>query len=431
MALQIAFIVDDFPSLSQTFVINQIVGLLDRGHQVDIYAEKRGDTAKVHQAVLDYCLLEHTYYFTRIPNNLLWRSLKGTGVLLNNLLKAPLMTLRSLNFFKYGLLALSLRLLYTVVPSLNKSYDIIHCQFGTQSFRGMWFRQIHAPKAKLITTFRGHDISVFVRKKGDLVYERLFNAGDFFLANCEFFRQKAIQIGCDRNKIVVHRSGLDCSRFVFMPRHFPTDDRIRIATTGRLVEKKGIEYVIRAVAKQLKITPNLEYNIIGDGELKADLQKLIDELGVNQTVHLLGWKNEREILEILNKTHIFIAPSITAKNGDRDAPINVLKEAMAMGLLVISTYHGGIPELVEDGVSGFLVPERDADAIAEKLNYIIEHPERWETMGSSGRDRVEACYNLDKLNDELVEIYQRVLKTDLKQEQYNSLNQPIETIKRR
>ncbi|MCU0538177.1 MAG: glycosyltransferase [Hydrococcus sp. Prado102] len=414
MTLQIAFIVDDFPSLSQTFVINQIVGTIERGHQVDIYAEKRGDTAKVHQAVLDYHLLERTYYFNRIPDNLLWRSLKGIGVLLNNFLKAPLMTLRSLNFFKYGLLALSLRLLYTLIPSLNKSYDIIHCQFGTQSFRGMWFRQIHAPKAKLITTFRGHDISVFVQKKGDRVYDRLFNTGDFFLANCEFFRQKAIQIGCDPKKIIVHRSGLDCSRFIFIPRHFPADDRIRIATTGRLVEKKGIEYVIRAVAKQLKITPNIEYNIIGDGELKAELQQLIDELGVGQTVHLLGWKNEREIIEILNQTQIFIAPSITAKNGDRDAPINVLKEAMAMGLLVISTYHGGIPELVEDGVSGFLVPERDADAIAEKLNYIIEHPERWETMGLSGRDRVEACYNLDKLNNELVEIYQQVLKIDLK-----------------
>jgi colanic acid/amylovoran biosynthesis glycosyltransferase len=144
------------------------------------------------------------------------------------------------------------------------------------------------------------------------------------------------------------------------------------------------------------------------------LQQLIDELGIGKTVHLLGWKNQREIIEILDRSHIFIAPSITAKNGDRDAPINVLKEAMAMGLLVISTFHGGIPELVEDGVSGFLVPEYDVDAIAEKLNYIIEHPELWETIGKAGRDRVETCYNLDKLNNKLIHIYQQVINNNTK-----------------
>jgi colanic acid/amylovoran biosynthesis glycosyltransferase len=423
--LKIAFLVNQFPVLSETFILNQIIGLLDRGHEVDIYANERSNWSKVHPSIEQYNLLERTYYLHTMPENLPIQILKGIGLLFVIGYKNPLGVLKTLNIFKYGSQVLSLGLLYTIIPSLNKSYDIVHCQFGTQGYRGMLFRKINAPEAKLITTFRGYDISGFVRKKGINIYNKLFKTGDFFLANCEYFRQKAIEIGCDRNKILVHRSGLDCDRFIFIPRHFPSDDRIRIATTGRLVEKKGIEYVIRAVAKQLKITPNLEYNIIGDGELKAKLQQLIDELGVGQTVHLLGWKNEREIIEILNKSHIFIAPSITAKNGDRDAPINVLKEAMAMGLLVISTYHGGIPELVEDGVSGFLVPERDADAIAEKLNYIIEHPEQWETMGSSGRDRVGTSYNLDKLNDELVEIYQRILKTDLKQEQYNSLKQPI------
>jgi colanic acid/amylovoran biosynthesis glycosyltransferase len=423
--MKIAFIVNQFPVLSETFILNQIIGLLERGHEVDIYANERGNLAKIHPSIEQYNLLERTYYFHTMPENLLLQVMGGIRLLFVIGYRNPFLVLKTLNVFKYGSQALSLGLLYTIIPSLNKSYDIVHCQFGTQSYRGMLFRKINVPNAKLITTFRGYDISGFVRKKGTHIYNQLFKTGDFFLANCEFFRQKAIQIGCNPNKILVHRSGLDCNRFIFIPRHFPDRDRIRIATTGRLVEKKGIEYVIRAVAKQLKITPNLEYNIIGDGELKANLKQLIDELEIGQTVHLLGWKNEREIIEILNKTHIFIAPSITAKNGDRDAPINVLKEAMAMGLLVISTYHGGIPELVEDGVSGFLVPERDADAIAEKLNYIIEHPELWETMGKAGRDRVEAYYNLDKLNDELVAIYQRILQNDLKQEQSSSLKQPI------
>jgi colanic acid/amylovoran biosynthesis glycosyltransferase len=82
---------------------------------------------------------------------------------------------------------------------------------------------------------------------------------------------------------------------------------------------------------------------------------------------------------------------------------------MAMGLPVISTAHGGIPELVEDGISGFLVSERDTDAIAAKINYLIEHPALWSEMGRAGRARVEAKYDTNKLNDELVEIYQQQL----------------------
>jgi colanic acid/amylovoran biosynthesis glycosyltransferase len=407
--MRIAFIVWEFPILSETFILNQIVGLLERGHEIDIYAEQVGDASKVHHTVEQYNLLERTYYLPQMPENIFIRLLKGILLLMTNGYKDPKRFGRSLNIFKYGKLAAFLWLLYTVMPYFKKSYDIIHCQFGTQSYRGMAFRWVNAPDAKLITTFRGHDISSFIRVKGERSYELLFKNGDFFLANCEFFRQRVIALGCDANKIVVHRSGLDCSCFPFSLRDLPANGTIRIATIGRLVEKKGIEYSIRAIAKQAKITPNIEYNILGDGCLREKLQKLIYHLNIGNIVQLLGWKTEKEIIEILNESHIFIAPSITAEDGNQDAPINVLKEAMAMGLPVISTYHGGIPELVEDGVSGFLVPERNVDALAEKLGYLIEHPKIWSTMGEAGRAYVEVNYNLNELNNRLVEIYEQLL----------------------
>jgi colanic acid/amylovoran biosynthesis glycosyltransferase len=297
------------------------------------------------------------------------------------------------------------------MPSLKTSYDIIHCQFGTQGFKGISFRSINAPGAKLITTFRGHDISRYVQEKGERVYSQLFNTGDFFLPNCEYFKRRLLELGCDEKRLVVHGSGIDCSKFAFTVRCPHPDDRVSIATTGRLVEKKGIEYGIRAVAKLAKVYPNIEYNIIGDGLLKKDLQQLIQKLNVCARVKLLGQKHQQELIDVLNNSHIFIAPNVAAKDGDRDGPVNVLKEAMAMGLPVVSTNHGAIPELVEDGISGFLVPERDADALAEKLGYLIEHPEIWLPMGRAGRDRVEKLYEMHKLNDELVEIYQQLLNS--------------------
>ncbi|PSB58980.1 glycosyltransferase [Chamaesiphon polymorphus] len=410
--MKIAFIVGQFPALSVTFILNQITGLIDRGHEVDIYADERGESEKLHPSIEAYRLLDRTYYLPRVPTNLATRALNGVGLLAYILLRDPEVAWRSLNAFKYGKQAISLWLLYTGIPSFKKSYDIIHCQFGTQSYRGISFKTINSPKAKLIVNFRGHDISSFVQEKGDKIYDEVFKISDFFLVNCDFFRQKAIKLGCDSDKIVVHRSGLDCSKFIFTPRYPSPDGWVRVVTTGRLVDKKGIEYAIRAVAKQALDRHKVEYTIIGDGPLKEKFQNLIQELNISHFVKLVGWKNEREIIEILNRSHIFIAPSVTAQNGDRDAPTNVLKEAMAMGLPVISTVHGGIPELVEDGVSGFLVPERDVEALAEKLGYLIEHPEVWATMGQAGRDYVEKHYNLTHLNDRLIELYQQLLNSD-------------------
>ncbi|WAL61144.1 glycosyltransferase [Thermocoleostomius sinensis] len=407
--MRVAFIVGHFPRLSETFILNQITGLIDRGHEVDIYAEYEGETAKLHPDVEKYQLLQRTYYLTPIPTHGLVRVLKGVLLLFQGY--TPRRWLRSLNVFQYGLLAASLRLFYSIAPSMTQPYDIVHCQFGTQGFRGLWFRAVNAPQAKLITMFRGHDISQFVKERGETVYHELFQQGDFFLANCEFFRQKAIQLGCDPDRILVHFSGLDVHKFTFKPRYLQPAEPIRLATTGRLVEKKGIEYVIRAIAQRIEQYPNLEYTIIGDGPLRHSLEHLIQALNLSTVVKLVGWKNEQEIIEILDQTHLFIAPSITADTGDQDAPINVLKEAMAMGLPVVSTYHGGIPELVEDGVSGLLVPERDVNALAETLGYLVEHPDRWAAMGQAGRRYVETHFDLQSLNDRLVSIYQQVLQS--------------------
>lgn len=412
--MKIAFVVLGFPELSQTFILNQIVGLIERGHSVDIYALKGSEvgTSKVHPDVEKYQLLTRTYYYSvpNIPKNILWRFIKGFGLLSAKLYASPQVWLRSLNIFQYKH-AKSLRPLYKVIPLLEKPnhYDIVHCQFGVCGLEAMPLRKFGLLQGKLVVSFRGFDISEFVQQYGGEVYQQLFTVSDFFLTNCDYFRQRLLKLGCPENKVMVHRSGLDCERFIFNPPRIDLASTIQIVTSGRLVEKKGIEYAIRAVAKLSKSRPNIEYKIIGDGLLRQELQQLIEELDAVDTIKLLGWKDQQEIIEFLKKSHIFIAPSVTAKSGDQDAPVNVLKEAMAIGLPVISTYHGGIPELIQDDVSGFLVPERNADAIAEKISYLMDNPQIWASITRAARDQVEENYNLHKLNDELVDIYQQLL----------------------
>ncbi|MEL6494867.1 MAG: glycosyltransferase [Cyanobacteria bacterium J06623_7] len=418
-SFKIAFILGRFPVLSEAFILNQIAGLLDRGHQVDVYAlEGYSGEDKVHPLVAQHQLAERGRYIPSIPDNFARRCLKAGQLLLRYGWQNPGVVFKSLNIFRYGKQAASLRLFYGAIACLDApQYDLIHCQFGIYALQGKYpedagvlaLRSLGLLSGKLLVGFRGWDISWYVQQQGTDVYQQLFKTADFFLTNCHFFRDRAVSIGCPSPKIEVLGSGIDCQKFRFHPRHWPKDGTIRLATTGRLVEKKGIEYAIRAVARAIQEYPQIEYNIIGDGYLRHDLQQLIAKLGLEGQIVLRGWCQQEEIIDILDHSQIFLAPCVTAQDGNQDAPVNTLKEAMAMGLPVISTVHGGIPELVQDGRSGYLVPERDPQAIAQKILYLIAHPQLWPDIGRQGRDFVEQHYDMEPLNDQLVAVYRRCL----------------------
>ncbi|MBD0337555.1 MAG: glycosyltransferase, partial [Cyanobacteria bacterium Co-bin13] len=252
--MRIAFIVGHFPRLSETFILNQVTGLIDRGHQVDIFSEYEGNWDSVHPDVVRYNLRQHTYPLHPVPQNYLVRSLRGLGLLLTRFARAPRLMVRSLNIFKHGRDAAGLWLLYgaaSLVDSGLPRYDIIHCQFGTQGHRGWFLQRVMQPAPKLIVMFRGHDISSrsYVQANGVTVYTPLFKAADYCLTNCDFFRQRLIQLGCAPERVAVHYSGLDVAKFAYTPRQISSDGVVQLVTTGRLVEKKGIEYAIRAVAQ--------------------------------------------------------------------------------------------------------------------------------------------------------------------------------------
>lgn len=413
--MRIAFLVNQFPALSETFILNQITGLIDRGHEVDIYSDYIGKTTKIHSEVQNYNLLEHTFY-GQIPANRFVRVFKALGLIGTKGWKNPVVFLRSLNILKYGQRAKTLQLLYSSSRFVGKQpYDIIHCQLGFLGYEGLLFREVASLKGKLVVSFRGSDFMLYLNMFGQHYFDKLFEQADLLLPVCASMKRQMIELGCNEDKIVVHRSGLELEKFVFNIRRKLPDNPVRIVTVARLVESKGVEYAIRAVANVVNFHPKLEYSIVGDGPLMESLQQLTEELGVNNIVKLVGWKKREEVIEILNLAHLMIVPSVTAKNGAIEGIPNVLKEAMAIGLPVITTEHSGIPELVQDGVSGFLVPERDVDSLAEKLGYLIEHPELWPEMGHAGRTFVEKNYDLEQLNDRLVEIYQECLCSSAKQ----------------
>ncbi len=184
---------------------------------------------------------------------------------------------------------------------------------------------------------------------------------------------------------------------------------MRVLTVGRLVEKKGLQYSIRAVAKVLAGHPHVRYDIVGDGPLRCDLETLIRKLGVERNVTLLGARDGLDVQRRMAEAHIFMLSSVTASDGDQEGTPVSLLEAQACGLPVISSRHSGIPEIVGDGRSGHLVPEGDVDGLADRLLSLVEHPKRWAEMGRRGRRHIEEHHDIRRLNEQLVGLYEEAI----------------------
>jgi colanic acid/amylovoran biosynthesis glycosyltransferase len=420
--MKIAYIINHFPVLTETFILNQITGLIDQGHQVNIFC-KGPYTDPIHHPDVDkYNLLNHTFDYmntpNRLPENKLLRVIKAIGISLVHLNKKPLSLLKALNVFKFGRHASSLGIFYLALPFIENNlheYDIAHCHYVQNGDLAAILKYLGVFKGKIVTTFHG-EAGYTGEKRYKKGFERLFRVGDLFLPMSNKERENLINLGCDPKKIVIHRMGVDIKRFVFSPSGQGHNKKIRLLTVARLLEKKGVEYGIKAVAKVAKKYQDIEYRIVGDGPLTTHLQDLINWLNINEKVKILGFQTQQKLMELFNDSDIFLAPSVTSKDGDIEGIPVVIMEAMERGLPVLSTHHAGIPELVKDGISGFLVPERDPDALADKMEYLIEHQSLRARMGRAGRVFIEHHHDIKKLNDQLVFMFQKLWEPNEKQE---------------
>ena len=200
------------------------------------------------------------------------------------------------------------------------------------------------------------------------LYKLLFRNCELFTVNTKFTGNVVENLGCPINKIVRMPVGLKLRDYVYSKRNLDDKNQIRILTVARLVEKKGIEFSIRAVANLVSEYPHLSYKILGTGPLHKKLGTLIEELGVSKNIKLIGPGTHDEVIKWYASSHLFVLASVTGSDGDMEGQGLVIQEAQATGLPVVSTLHNGIPEGILDSRSGFLVPEKDVSALVEKLD---------------------------------------------------------------
>lgn len=404
--LRIAVFVNEFPALSETFVLNQITGLLELGHDVTIFATRPRREARVHGDVMRYRLWQRLNYREMPPSRLM--RLKQAPALLARAGDRRRSFLRALNPFRYGREATSLSMLYWAnCLSRHAPFDVIHCHFGLVGQQVAYLREIGAISGRLVTTFHGVDMSSCLDRDPTL-YDHLFAHGDLFMPVSEYWRHRLIVHGCDPDRIVIHRMGIDPARFPFSSGRMKLGDPVSVLTIGRLIEKKGIEFGLRAVARLAARGIPLRYDIVGDGPLRSRLQSLVTALGIADRVRFHGPRTHDEVVQHMQRSDVLLAPSVTDEEGEQEGIPVTLMEAMATGIPVVSSFHSGIAELVEDGVSGLLLPERDVEGIASALARLLTTPEEGRKFALAARSKVMADYNIETLNRQLAERFREL-----------------------
>jgi colanic acid/amylovoran biosynthesis glycosyltransferase len=261
-----------------------------------------------------------------------------------------------------------------------------------------------------IVSFHGADVMVDMDKPAYREATRqMLDAVKLVLVRSESLRREVIHLGCDEKKIEVQRTGIPLEEFPFRERSFPQNGEWRFVQACRLIEKKGLPVTLRAFASFLGKYPDARLTIAGEGPLLGQLQELTRELKIDNRVSFTGFISQDQLRDIFYASHIFLHPSETGRDGNQEGIPNSMLEAMASGLPVFATRHGGIPEAIENGVSGVLVPERDDQELGRALLSAVQDPGFLSRIARAGVETVSQKFDQHIQVRRLEDVYLRML----------------------
>ena len=390
--MKIGFVVGEFPLLSHTFVISQIEAMMRRGFDVSVICDRIGSDSRIDSAAEPMkTMLANTHRWWPVPPGL------GRAV---RLLPAKL----------EDKVSTAADMLWT--GELNRC-DLLLAHFGGNGLRLARAKKRGRLAPPIVTIFHGNDVGIPAHDGTLDRYLPLFRHGTQQLTVNEVFRAALIAAGAPERQVAVHRMGIDCDDIAYCPRDLG-EGPLRLISVCRLVEKKGIAFALRAVAALQAARPGIDwrYTIIGDGPLLGELRALAAELGIEDRVEFPGAMPHADVKQQLSRSHVFLLPSVTAADGDVEGVPVALMEAMAAGLLAVSTYHSGIPELVQNDRTGFLAEEKNVDQLAARLISIAENPGAARPITMAARKHIEAEFDNRKLNDRLAQMITSLLRAE-------------------
>ncbi len=390
---RIGFVVKTFPKLSETFVLGEILGLEKKGMNLAIFSVQR-PTDYIHHHEVSLVAAPIQYLSDCKEVAFMSRAL----IHLQEAARSPARYLGSL------MLALKQEgakgwAIFARAVTLSKSarelgISHLHAHFANEP------ASIAACASRLsgmTYSISAHAKDIYTASKGSL-RPKLNNAR--FVVTCtECNRGHLAGIADDNSNIHRMYHGIDFNRFI--PGKKECHETPLILSVGRLREKKGFATLIQSCALLKDRGLSFKCEIVGYGEDQEKLQRQIDDSGLRNLVELVGTMNHDQLIELYRKARLFVLPCQVTANGDRDGIPNVLLEAMAMEVPVVTTDVSGIPEVIVDNENGLLVPPQKPSVLADRIEAVIENDSLRQRLGKNGRETVKALFDNDK-NLELV-----------------------------
>lgn len=404
------FKIREFPNLSETFIVSQIVTAINLGYEVQILAHKilETDSNLRSSLIAQYSLIDKIKLEDyKIPKNKVLRLCKWLLLLFKN----------SMNFgfvYRYHKeqSQFSLTWLYQwwFYKQLNHA-AIFHVQYGTNTKPLAVLKKIGFLKPKLVVTFHGHDaffpISGFIPKED--YYDNLFHYGDLITANTPYLGNKLLELGCVKEMLQLIPVGVDTDFFYRKNKNKQTNTTLKLITVGRLDKVKGQHHAIEVVRQLINENIDVDLTIIGSGEELCNLQNLIKKNGLEEYVNLEGRKSPLEIREALWNHDVYLLMAVPLPDGRRETQGLATLEAQACGLPVVVFDSGGVKYTLKEGVSGYVCPEGDVESVVAKIELLAKNPGQIGLMGSKAVLFVKENYSQSLIDKKWEIIYNKVI----------------------
>lgn len=293
---------------------------------------------------------------------------------------------------------------YGVIANIleRRRAAVLHVYFGHTGVHLLPFLK-RWPRPSIVS-FHGMDVQT---RDHDASYEQklreLLQTVTLVLARSCSLQERLLALGCAPEKLRLNRTGIPLDQFPPVDRRPPERGAWHFAQACRLIEKKGLDDALHAFADFSRSRPEARFTIAGEGPLLPELERLAGELRISERVRFAGFLKGPDLRALYHEAHVFIHPSRITADGNQEGIPNSMLEAMATGLPVIATLHGGIPEAVRHDATGLLVPERDRTALLAAMETLCGEPALWEKMGRAAeadvRENFEAGTQIARLED--------------------------------
>ncbi len=285
---------------------------------------------------------------------------------------------------------------YNLVELLEEHQpDLVHVYYGHKAVK--YRKMLKDSGVPWLVSFHGVDVVKFLDRKGYREgLTKVFKEAQLVLARSESLLDRLRDLGCPEEKLRLNRTPVPLDSIEFKLRKPPADGHWRLFQACRLIPKKGLFTTLKALPKVVERWPDLKFVLAGTGPDEERFAAAVKDAGLENNVELVGWVNQDQLREEFAKAHAFIHPSELTETQDQEGVPNAMVEAMAAGLPILATTHGGIPEAADNGKDGYLVPEKDHEALADAILKLLDSPETLERFSQQAHDTVTSKFGFEK-----------------------------------